>query len=59
MLVLELKLFSIRKKILLEFEVTILYVDISTNNALMTNQQDVVLETIYNLKHMFQYPHVL
>jgi len=46
MFVLELKLFSIRKKILLEFEVTILYVDISTNNALMTNQQDVVLETI-------------
>jgi hypothetical protein len=43
MFVLELKLFSIRKKFLLEFEATILYVDISTSNVLMTNQQHVVL----------------
>jgi hypothetical protein len=46
MFVLELKMFSIRKKILLEFEATILYVDISTSNVLMTNHQQVVLETI-------------
>lgn len=45
MFVLELKLFSIRKIILLEFEATILYIDISTNNALMTNQH-AVLEII-------------
>lgn len=46
MFILELKIVFHKKKILLEFETTILYVDISTSNALMTNQQHVVLETI-------------
>jgi hypothetical protein len=42
MFVLELKLLSIRKNNNLEFEATILYVDISTSNALMTNQHVVL-----------------